>query len=304
MPRYDLDPIEPPALPIAPPEYNQGERDRFSNVLRLYFNRIASFVRSLIGTTGGRFLDFPNGLFSDDRDYMVGSTDVAAPIRFNTTGYSNGISISTEIIQYYDGAPGANILLYASVEDGLGGPGNLLFMDVLSNASIAAGMLVNMTGLPAGTYITRKITNTQFEISTTALLSVRQVTFTDESRIKVDYPGRYNFQFSIQMVNTVNDTSIISIWWRKNGVDVADSNSDFGLAPRKSAGVPSRIIGSMNFFIDLERDDYVQLIWRTDDTGASIEHFHAVPAGAGTPAIPATPSVIFTGNFVSRLANS
>lgn len=304
MPRYDLDPIEPPALPIAPTEYNQGERDRFSNVLRLYFNRIASFVRSLIGTAGGRFLDFPNGLFLDNRDYQVGSSDVAAPIRFDTTVYSNGLSIYTEFIQYYDGAPGANILLYASVEDGSGGAGNILFMDVLSNASIAPGMIVNMTGLAAGTYIKRKITNTQFEISTTALLSVRQVTFTGESRIKAEYPGRYNFQFSIQLVNFTNLPYTVSIWWRKNGTDVADSNSEFGLPVRKGSGNPSHVIASMNFFIDLERDDYIQIIWRTQDVDVYIEHFPAVSAGVGTPAIPATPSVILTGNFVSRLVNS
>lgn len=302
MPRYDLDPIEPPALPIAPTEYNQGERDRFSNVLRLYFNRIASFVRSLIGTAGGRFLDFPNGSFSDDRDYMVGSTDVAAPIRFNTNYLSNGLSVISESISQNDF--GSN--LFATVDDGAGGSGNILTITVaIISVDIYVGMEVTMAGLPAGTYVIQKNSVDQFLISTSALISSPTlVSFTGTSKVQVSYPGRYNFQFSVQMVNTVNDTSIISIWWRKNGVNIADSNSDFGLSPRKSAGTPSRIIGSMNFFIDLEQDDYVQLIWRADDIGASIEHFDAVPAGVGTPAIPATPSVIFTGSFVSRLVNS
>jgi hypothetical protein len=60
----------------------------------------------------------------------------------------------------------------------------------------------------------------------------------------------------------------------------------------------------MNFFVDLEKDDYIQVIWRTQDTDVNIEHFNAVAAGAGTPAIPATPSVILTANFISRLANT
>lgn len=302
MPRYDLDPIEPPALPIAPPEYNQGERDRFSNVLRLYFNRIASFVRSLIGTTGGRFLDFPNGSFSDDRDYQLNNTDVAAPVRFNTTYISNGIALIQENITRSD--PPAEFILYGEVQDGAFGPGNILYLGGLSNLNISVGMEVVMTGLAAGTYITKKISYSVFEISTVALLSNRVVSFTGASKVQVDYPGRYNFQFSIQLVNFTNSPHTVSIWWRKNGTDIADSNSEFGLPVRKGSGNPSHVIASMNFFIDLERDDYIQIIWRTQDVDVYIEHFPAVSAGAGTPAIPATPSVILTGSFVSRLVNS
>lgn len=300
--RYDLDPVEPPALPVAPPEYVQGEREKYSNVLRLYFNRVSAFIRNLIGTAGGRFLDFPNGAFSDNRDYRVGSTSVAAPVRFDTTFYANGLSLISETISQNDF--GGN--LFATVDDGAGGTGNILTITVAIIAvDIYVGMEVTMAGLPAGTYIIQKNAVDQFVISTSALIPASTlVSFSGASKVQASYPARYNFQFSIQAVNNVNNSVIISFWWRKNGVDVPDSNSDFGLPPRKSAGVPSRGIAAMNFFIDLERDDYIQIIWRTDDTDASIEHFDAVPAGAGTPAIPATPSVILTGNFVSRLPNS
>jgi hypothetical protein len=71
---------------------------------------------------------------------------------------------------------------------------------------------------------------------------------------------------------------------------------------RKSDGVPSRLIASLNFYVDLNPNDYVEIIWRTSDTDVSIEHFAAVSAGAGTPAIPATPSVIITAGFVSSLS--
>lgn len=302
MPRYDLDTVEPPALPIAPGEYNQGEREKFSNVLRLYFNRIASFVRNLIGTAGGRFLDFPNGLFSDNRDYELGSSSVAAPIRFDTTYYSNGLSLISDNISKNDF--GSN--LFATVDDGAGGSGNVLTITVaIISVDIYVGMEVTMAGLPAGTYIIQKNAVDQFLISTSALISSSTlVSFTGYSKIQTAYAGRYNFQFSIQLVNFTNTPHTVSIWWRKNGTDVADSNSEFGLPVRKGSGDPSHVIASMNFFIDLERDDYIQIIWRTQDVDVYIEHFPAVSAGAGTPAIPATPSVILTGSFVSRLVNS
>jgi hypothetical protein len=135
-------------------------------------------------------------------------------------------------------------------------------------------------------------------------LTSRLVSFTGQSKVQVLYPGWYNFQFSIQLVNFDNAPHTVSIWWRKNGVNIPDSNSEFGLPIRKSAGDPAHVIASMNFFIDLERDDYIQIIWRTQDVDVYIEHFAAVPAGVGTPAIPATPSAILTSNFISRLANT
>ena len=295
MIRYDLEPVEPPALPIAPPEYNQAERDRYSNVLRLYFNRLAAFVRGLVGTAGGRFLDVPNGSFADTRDYLVDSSAVDAPLRFDTIYNSNGVQIITEVISQNEF--GGN--LFATVT------GNVLDIVVFLGAvDIYVGMEVTMVGLPAGTYITQKNSATQYLISNTATLSSSLVSFTGQSKVQVTYPGWYNFQFSIQFVNTTNDVQTISIWWRKNGVDIPDSNSNFGIKPRKSSGSSSELIASMNFFVEMEREDYIQIVWRISDPDVYIEHFAAVPAGVGTPAIPATPSVILTSNFISRLANT
>jgi hypothetical protein len=293
--RYDLEPVEPPALPSAPPEYNPAERERYSNILRLYFNRIASFLRNLIGTAGGRFLDFPNGAFSDSRDYLVGSSAVDAPLRFDTTYNSNGVQVITEVISQNEF--GSN--LFASVT------GNVLDITVsLGAVDIYVGMEVTMVGLSAGTYIIGKNSSTQYILSASATLTSRLVSFTGQSKVQVLYPGWYNFQFSIQLVNFDNAPHTVSIWWRKNGVNIPDSNSEFGLPVRKGAGNPAHVVASMNFFIDLERDDYIQIIWRTQDVDVYIEHFAAVPAGVGTPAIPATPSVILTSNFISRLANT
>jgi hypothetical protein len=117
----------------------------------------------------------------------------------------------------------------------------------------------------------------------------------DSTKLKADYAGLYNIQFSVQLVNTTNDTQEVSIWFRKNGSDVAGSNSEFGMAARKSSGTASRGIASLNFFIALQKDDYVQLLWRPSDVGVSIEHFDAQT----TPTRPVTPSVIATMSYLS-----
>lgn len=300
MPRYDLDPVEPPALPLGPTNYNQSERDRYSNVLRLYFNRISSFLRNLIGTTGGRFLDFPNAAVSDTRDYALQDTTVAAPLRFDTTVYLNGIELVTDTVTGFGGAA-----LFATVSNGAGGAGNILSISGLVDIPGYPGMTVTMTGLPAGTYITGVIDDQNYYISNSALILVaRAVAISGQSKIQVTYPGRYNIQFSLQMANAHNAVEDISVWFRLNGTDIADSNSYFGLPARKSVGNPSRLVGSLNYFQDMEAGDYMQIMWRTSNTALTIEQFPAVTASGTTPAIPATPSAIVTLSFVSRLANT
>lgn len=299
MPRYDLDLLEPPALPVAPADYEKRERDQYSNVLRLYFNRIASFVRNLAGTFGGRFLDFPNGMMSDSRDYALYSSAVAAPVRFNTTTFSNGVSLITDTVTVFGGGA-----LSATVSDGAGGSGNIL---TISGSVVDVGypgMTVTMTGLTAGTYITGVIDDNNYRLSNSALLTTRTVVISGKSKIKTLYAGRYNFQFSLQFINLDNDQQQASVWFRHNGADIPDSNSDFGMPARKSAGVGSRLIGGINLFHDMQSDDYMQIMWRTSNVSLSMEQFPAVVASGTSPAIPATPSAIVTVSFVSRLANT
>ena len=124
------------------------------------------------------------------------------------------------------------------------------------------------------------------------------VTLSNSSRLNVSQAGIYNIQFSVQLVNTTNASTDIDIWFRKNGTNIDKSNSRFGLAPRKSAGDPFHLIGAMNFFVSLDTNDYVELMWRTSDVGAYIEHY----AASSTPTRPSIPSVIVTVTFVSNLS--
>jgi hypothetical protein len=117
----------------------------------------------------------------------------------------------------------------------------------------------------------------------------------DNTKLTVDYSGLYNIQFSVQLINTTNDVQTVSIWFSKNGTNVANSNSEFGIKPRKSSGAASQAIAALNFFIALEKDDYVELVWRPTDVDVSIEHF----AAQSSPTRPATPSIIATVSYLS-----
>jgi hypothetical protein len=115
------------------------------------------------------------------------------------------------------------------------------------------------------------------------------------TKLTAGYSGLYNIQFSVQFKSTVNDPEFVDVWFSKNGTNVAASNSKFGISQRKSASIPSHMIGSLNFFIGLEKNDYVELAWRPSDIGVTIEHF-----GTDTsPTRPATPSIIATMSYLS-----
>jgi hypothetical protein len=131
------------------------------------------------------------------------------------------------------------------------------------------------------------------------------VYLSDGDRINFRNSGKYAIQFSIQVVNSTNDVQSLDIWFKKNGSNIAKSNSKFGIKPRKSSGQPSQLIAATMVFFDITVGDYIQLAWRPTDIGVSFEHFAAVAASAGvTPAIPETPTCFVTVQYIAPYAYS
>jgi hypothetical protein len=126
------------------------------------------------------------------------------------------------------------------------------------------------------------------------------VYLSNSSRLNVRNYGIYNIQFSIQFKNTTNDGQDVDIWFRKNGSDVANSNSRFSLPARKSTGDPSHLIAAMNIFLELQANDYIELMWRVSDVGVVMEHY----AAGTSPTRPAIPSVIATVQYIAPAATS
>ena len=123
------------------------------------------------------------------------------------------------------------------------------------------------------------------------------VSVTDNSRITVAVDGLWNLQFSLQIKNTSNDGQDFDIWFRKNGTNIADSNSRFHAPARKSSGDPSHLVAALNFYVDMLAGDYVEIVGCVTSTDLSLEAF---PAGT-SPTRPAIPSAIATMTFVSNL---
>ena len=279
----------PPRLPAAPVEYERRFHDQHSDVLRLYFNQLNGNINSLLGPRGGQYINNPYGAFQDDTDQTDGSIAVAYYMRFNTTDYSNGVSVESHTASF-TGSIATTTLTVSAVASG----------------SILPSMQISGAGVTAGTRIVRQITGTAgstgtYEVSVSQTVSSTAITGDLPSKMTVVQSGLYNLQFSAQFVNTTNDVQEISIWFRINGANVPNSNSEFGIKQRKSTGTASRLIAAMNFFLELQANDYAEIMWRVSDSGVYLEHFPAVSASGTTPEIPATPSVIATLSFVSAI---
>lgn len=116
------------------------------------------------------------------------------------------------------------------------------------------------------------------------------VTLVDATKFKVPNDGIYNVQFSAQLKNTDNAQQDATIWFRVNGSDVTNSATQITVPARKSAGVFGYAVAAWNIFLDLNADDYVEIIWLPTSTTVTVE---ALPAGV-SPTYPAIPSVIVT----------
>lgn len=106
---------------------------------------------------------------------------------------------------------------------------------------------------------------------------------TPTSRIYVDRPGLFNIQFSAQFVSTNASTKTVYIWLRLNGTDVVHSTTKITM---KGSG--EAYIAAWNFFQRMNRGDYFQIMWATDDITVAIQ------ASGATAFSPAVPSVILT----------
>jgi hypothetical protein len=125
------------------------------------------------------------------------------------------------------------------------------------------------------------------------------VYLSNSSRMNVRNYGIYNLQFSTQFVNTDNSIHDIDIWFRKSGTNIAASNSRYSV-PNRHGGVDGHLIAALNFFIELNANDYMEIMWATDNTAVSIQQL----AARTSPDTPTTPSVIATMQYVAPSAYS
>lgn len=285
MANIALRPSKAPNLLIAPVDYQQLYQDQLNNALRLYFNQVDNDWAAVLDGAGMRYLAAPYGAFSDSLNQKDGSTTTAYAFQYNTTEYANGISIVAHT---------------ASVTGSIAT--TTLTVSAVASGSLLPGMTISGTGVTAGTYIVVQLTGTPggvgtYTVSASQTVASTTITGSLPSKITFEYPGIYNIQYSVQLENQDNTQNDVDIWPSKNGTNIPNSNTTFTVPARKSAGVYGYLCGAINFYVDVEANDYIEIFWNT--TSALV--FAPAFAAKTSPTRPATPSIIVTASFVSRL---
>ena len=269
-----------PALPIVPAVYSRQYGDQLNNVLRLYFNQLDNFVGQFL-LANLNTLSLPQGAFHQDgvTTLTAGITnaDTTIPVvstaEFLTTG---AILIGSELITY----TGKTLTSFTGCTRGQYGSSNSAH---LTGAYVGEGQAA--TGAVA------------LLMSATDSSNGVALDPTDKSKIVFTTAGYYNIQFSLQLLSFDNAVDNVTVWFGKNGSNVAYSAGLGTIPARISASKPATAIISWNIIIPINAGDYIQLYFASD-SGNTL----AVTYPPGTsPAHPVSPSVILTATFTSAL---
>ena len=276
-------------LPNPPAQYDPQYLRQLIRVIEIYFSQLDSFTPNQAQSYrannfyGG---DFSGGTFTADNVTTTNLDAINGHIDLFDTYRSNTIYTDTEALHAQSALIDSTTVgtVYGGTYYGDGRWLQLPYEQFSSsvsqtaaNTSTAYAVTMNTTDFPDGI----------------SIVSNSQITFSKK--------GIYNVAYSIQFKNTNNDLETIDIWLRRNGTDIASSNTRFAIPARKSTGSPSYLVAVTPIMVDIPADGgYVEIMWRVSNTTVSIEALAAVPASPGvTPAIPATPSVIVGVTHVS-----
>jgi hypothetical protein len=175
-----------------------------------------------------------------------------------------------------------------------GTPAKLLGVDasgnVVETTSIAArnyGSFYDTTKqIASGVDTVDAIQLNSTDSSATNGISIVNDTFGNPTEITVTKTSIYNIQFSAQL-NRVGGGVLrqTSIWLRKNGADVLNTNTHISVQTNSN-----KVVAAWNFVISLNAGDNVQLMWSVQDIDIELLY---EPQNLSIPH-PATPSVILT----------
>jgi len=90
--------LESPSIPSLgfPPEaYERRHLNENYGALNNYFRKLTTVLGSLFGPKGGKFMNNPHGAFQDSTDQVAANTTTAYAVKFNTTDFSNGVTMAS-----------------------------------------------------------------------------------------------------------------------------------------------------------------------------------------------------------------
>lgn len=128
-------------------------------------------------------------------------------------------------------------------------------------------------------------------------VTIQNDVFGFPTKITFANSGIYSCTFSIQLSNSSNNTiGEADVWLEKNGIIVPDSNTRQSVVTQHGQ-VEGTAVVTVNFLLNLNANDFLQLAWAVNNTDVYIAHY---PSGT-TPTTPEIPSIIFTAVSMAQI---
>jgi hypothetical protein len=144
------------------------------------------------------------------------------------------------------------------------------FADLAGRAFAQPSSTTDQTGnVAAATAVTF---NTDLTGTGISVVASTQITFTAA--------GTYMLAPSIQFKNTDSNDHDVTVWFRKNGTNIANSATIVNV-PKAADGGAS--IFSLSFFDTVTAGQYIEIMWLPENIAVTVD---AAVAGAIAPAIP------------------
>jgi len=119
------------------------------------------------------------------------------------------------------------------------------------------------------------------------------ITVASSTNITMAAAGVYSCAMNFQLKNTNTSNHTVTVWYQKNGTNVANTASTISVPKATDGGVT---VFELTFQEEVTAGQYLTLYWATNSTSTSIDY---TAASVGPPDVPAIPSVIFTANRIA-----
>lgn len=111
------------------------------------------------------------------------------------------------------------------------------------------------------------------------------ISIVSNSRITLSKAGIYNIAFSAQVFKSDSGSDTVTIWLRKNGTNVPQSNTEVILV-----GNDGRSLAAWNWLVSADANDYFEIVWFSVDLAVFMDRV----TNLTSPSRPDIPSVILT----------
>lgn len=174
--------------------------------------------------------------------------------------------------------------------------GTTLTVTAQSGDSIRLPMDLTGTGIAAGTKIIGLLTGTggigTYTVNNSQTVASTSLVGTRKSKIVCQDSGVYNFNFSLQVVSSSSSSQVMTIWARKNGVDVPNSATKLTIASNTAVVVPA-----WTFTLSMNAGDVFEMGWASDSNNVSL----LADVAQTSPFIrPAIPSILLTATQINQ----